>query len=128
MNLLFQVYISSATYAHVEQYVKATKGKGKTNYSLDGLQMVLATPEPILVAIPPANAAPLRAFLAPAVAQRVGDESTGAATTLLAELRTVTVVFCSLQIALSGSDGVPTASDEDVGRVQKAVVACQQVI
>jgi class 3 adenylate cyclase/tetratricopeptide (TPR) repeat protein len=116
-----QVCISPSTYKLVEPHVKAHIPKGLTNYLLDSFVHQVPSPEPIKVAATALIAKPLRSFLAPAVAQRLKKGETGQTVKFLAELRTVSVLFVSLQIAFHGDDN-------DVPKVQDAVVAMQRTI
>jgi class 3 adenylate cyclase len=116
-----QTCISPSTYKLVEAHVKAHIPKGLTNYLLDSFVHQVPSPEPIKVAATALIAKPLRSFLAPAVAQRLKKGETGQTVKFLAELRTVSVLFVSLQIAFHGDDN-------DVPKVQDAVVAMQRTI
>jgi class 3 adenylate cyclase/tetratricopeptide (TPR) repeat protein len=116
-----QVCIAPSTFKLVEPHVKAHVPKGISNYLLDSMLYHVPAPEPMKIAATPLIADPLRAFLAPAVAQRLRKGEMGQTTKFLAELRTVSVLFVSLQIAFHGDDN-------DVPKVQDAVLAMQRTI
>jgi class 3 adenylate cyclase len=113
-----EVYISPAVFKHVKERVQAKDVKGKDNYLLEAVTrpisiVALKKPLPQLLDMQ----MNLAAFLPGAVLHQIKNSKTGKIK-YLAELRSITTVFCNLSMEYRGV--------EDLGKMQDAVVAIQK--
>jgi class 3 adenylate cyclase len=113
-----EVYISPAVYKFVKDRVRAREVKGKDNYLLEAVAKpikIVALRKPLALLLDMQTN--MAAFLPGAVLHQIKNSKTGKIK-YLAELRSITTLFCNLSMEYRGV--------EDLGKMQDAVVAIQK--